>query len=87
MALYVELQKISETEFSAQYRFFDLNTAIEISADNTGVVEIDKTTGEVVEIQHAQSDKSGLAFKLAAGALMKKCWMKKNYLDKLCWAS
>ena len=62
MGFYIELEKISETKLSVQYRFFNLTTDIEISADNTGIIEVDKTTEEIVEIQHAPNDKNGFIF-------------------------
>lgn len=87
MGFYIELEKINETESIAQYRFFNLTSAIEITPDNTGIIEINKMTGEVLEIQHAPNDIHGYIFERAAGALIKTCWQKNIYLDKTCWAS
>ncbi len=86
MGFYIELEKISETEVSVQYRFFNLTTDMEISANNTGIIELDKVTEEVIEIQHAPNDKNGLVFERAAKVLA-KCWKENVYPEKTCWAS
>lgn len=79
MAFYVGLIKISENEVSVQYQF-------ETDKNNTGIIEIRKSDGNVKEIQAAPADSEGLIFERAAWAAIRH-WRQGEFPDKTCWAS
>lgn len=79
MACYIEITKIKETDKYVQYQFSN-------SKDNSGVMNIDKQSGDITIVEEAPNDINGLLSERAARALIRH-WRKGDYPDKTCWAS
>ena len=96
MAIYVELIKTDIIEPDFVYYIYQFSIVVETYRNNagklrnkikqvTGVIKINKQTGEIDVVELAEGDK-GSHVQRAAAAL-KKHWKKGEFPDKTCWAS
>jgi hypothetical protein len=79
MAVYISIQKSSETAADAIY-------ILELVDGQRGRVRIDKTSGEVSQIEALPGDELGQLYKRAVHKL-RQHWEKGEFPDKTCWAS
>ena len=81
MAIYVGIRKISEDEIEVIYAF-----GTETDERLTGRLRLDKTNGEIEELQPCQQDSQQRFFRRAARKLSLH-YQRGEYPDSTCWAS
>jgi hypothetical protein len=79
MAFYIKLQKSFEDNNIAKYDFG-------ATVDESGVLEIDKLSGEVRLISPHPNDSNNMFFN-RAGAKIRKEWKEGSFPDTTEWAS
>jgi len=79
MALYIELRKLSEIDELVLYDFYP-------TPEISGVVEINKNTGNCRIIKRIEGDEDDHLAQHACYALMRN-WNKEELPDITCWAS
>lgn len=95
MAFYIELNKINENEVHATYTYefhitveFVKNKAGKLRGKSKlvkGELQIDKKSGDVKVIKHAEGE-TGMYVQRATLVLLKH-WRQGEFPEKTCWAS
>jgi hypothetical protein len=79
MAFYITIKKISETNDTVIYEYFDEQTG-------KGQLQLAKESGDVAEVMPAPGDSSGRRFQRAAMKVVQH-WKAGEFPDETCWAS
>lgn len=96
MAFYIELNKIHNNDDNFVYYSYEYSIITENAKNKagklrgksklvSGMLKINKTTGEVNVVENAEGD-SGMYSQRATLTLIKH-WKKGEYPDRTCWAS
>jgi len=96
MAIYVELIKSDLVKMNFIYYNYQFSLPCEPYKNKAGktryklklvrgLIRIDKRNGKIYVVEFAEGDKGLYAQR--ATAVLRKCWEKKEFPDKTCWAS
>lgn len=79
MAVYISIRQTNDTTEFAEYSF-------SLSADRTGRLKINKTTGETELLESISNDEQNGLYSRAAHKV-KKHWQNGDLPKETCWAS
>ena len=78
MAVYIEIDKLSEDE---HFAFFSYGEEAPV-----GLIKLDKKLGKTILIEAAKGDEQGGLFTRASYKILEH-WLKGELPDSTCWAS
>jgi hypothetical protein len=79
MAIYVEIDKLSEDERFAFFSYRD-------EEGHLGQIKLDKELGKTILVAAAEGDENGVLYTRASFKLLEH-WRKGKLPDSTCWAS
>lgn len=79
MAIYIEIDKLSEDEYFALFSYRDEDGC-------EGKVRLDKKLGKTILVEAAPSDKTGTLYTRVSYKIL-RCWQEGKLPDSTCWAS